>query len=294
MIDKLRKFVNKSFEIIGEEKNQKKLKNINLGLSMLCLFFIIRIFNDYRVQESFTFKLYLNEVIIIFIFYITSSVIWSNFMKMNYNGNFLEYFSNWSFSKLGKYIPSGIMTVSVRINQRLPKGQDSKKIFFGLFEEQFIFPLISIPPLFVSLYYLNNENKFLIFFLTLILSFLIIRFAYFKIKPKYISMLDQKLLFILNVSIQLILFYQIAINLSYENPLIVALYYYIATSIGLFFVGVPGGIGIREMIFLTLTNNFLGNIYLFNFILKTRLLFVVFDLFFGLIGLAKSTITKNN
>ncbi len=294
MIDKLRTFVNKSFEIIGEENNQKKLKNINLGLSMLCLFFIIRIFNDYRVQESFTFKLYLNEVIIIFIFYITSSVIWSNFMKMNYNGNFLEYFSNWSFSKLGKYIPSGIMTVSVRINQRLPKGQDSKKIFFGLFEEQFIFPLISIPPLFVSLYYLNNENKFLIFFLTLILSFLIIRFAYFKIKPKYISMLDQKLLFILNVSIQLILFYQIAINLSYENPLIVALYYYIATSIGLFFVGVPGGIGIREMIFLTLTNNFLGNIYLFNFILKTRLLFVVFDLFFGLIGLAKSTITKNN
>ena len=294
MIDKLRKFVNKSFEIIGEEKNQKKLKNINLGLSMLCLFFIIRIFNDYRVQESFTLKLYLNEVIIIFIFYITSSVIWSNFMKMNYNGNFLEYFSNWSFSKLGKYIPSGIMTVSVRINQRLPKGQDSKKIFFGLFEEQFIFPLISIPALFASLKYLNSENKFFIFFLTLILSFLIIRFIYFKVKPEYISMLDQKLLCLLNVSIQLILFYQIAINLSYENPLIVALYYYLATSIGLFFIGVPGGIGIREMIFLTLTNNFLGNIYLINFILKTRLLFVIFDLFFGLIGLTKSTITNEN
>ena len=107
-------------------------------------------------------------------------------------------------------------------------------------------------------------------------------------------MLDQKILFLLNVSIQLILFYQIAINLSYENPLIVALYYYLATSIGLFFIGVPGGIGIREMIFLTLTNNFLGNIYLINFILKTRLLFVIFDLFFGLIGLTKSTITNKN
>ena len=215
-------------------------------------------------------------------------------MKINYGGNFLEYFSNWSFSKLGKYIPSGIMTVSVRINQKLPRGQDSKKIFFGLFEEQFIFPLISIPALFASLNYLNSENKFFIFFLTLILSFLIIRFIYFKVKPEYISMLDQKILFLLNVSIQLILFYQIAINLSYENPLIVALYYYLATSIGLFFIGVPGGIGIREMIFLTLTNNFLGNIYLINFILKTRLLFVIFDLFFGLIGLTKSTITNKN
>lgn len=290
MIDKLKKITNNAFELISNEKSQKGLKNINLLLSFFCLLFVANIFIDYKNEQSFTFKVYLDEIVIIFISYLISSSIWANFMKSNYGGNFLDYFYNWSFSKLGKYIPSGIMTVSVRINQELPKKQNSKKIFFGLFEEQFIYPLIAIPALFISLNLSSNENKFYIFLITLSINFIVFRYIYFKIKPEFISMLDQKFLFLLNLLIQLVLFYQIAINLNYDAPLTVALYYYLSTSIGLFFIGVPGGIGIRELIFLTLTNNFLGNIELINFILKTRLLIIIFDLIFGSIGLIKTTL----
>lgn len=290
MIDKLKKITNNTFELISNEKSQKSLKNINLLLSFFCLLFVTNIFIDYRNEQNFTFKVYFDEIAIIFISYLISSSIWANFMKSNYGGSFSNYFYNWSFSKLGKYIPSGIMTVSVRVNQELPKKQNSKKIFYGLFEEQFIYPLIAIPALFISLNLSSNENKLYIFLITLAISFILFRYIYFKIKPEYISMLDQKFLFLLNLLIQLVLFYQIAINLNYDEPFTVALYYYLSTSIGLFFIGVPGGIGIRELIFLTLTNNFLGNIELINFILKTRLLFIIFDLIFGLIGLIKTTL----
>ena len=36
-----------------------------------------------------------------------SGTLWSKFMQSNYKGRFRDYFFNWSYSKMGKYIPSG-------------------------------------------------------------------------------------------------------------------------------------------------------------------------------------------
>ena len=52
----------------------------------------------------------------------------------------------------------------------------------------------------------------------------------------------------------------------------------------LFFIGVPAGIGIREAIFLMVTNNFLADVLLLDYAIKVRLVFIIADLFFGLIG----------
>ena len=69
--------------------------------------------------------------------------------------------------------------------------------------------------------------------------------------------------------------------------------YLLATYIGLFFIGVPAGIGIREAIFLSVGNLVIDDLYLFSFLIKIRILLIFMDAFFGLMGLIKSNIIKN-
>ena len=69
------------------------------------------------------------EIILTLIFYMNSGTLWSKFMQSNYKGRFRDYFFNWSYSKMGKYIPSGIMTLSVRVNQNFNKKQNQKILF---------------------------------------------------------------------------------------------------------------------------------------------------------------------
>ena len=70
-----------------------------------------------------------------------------------------------------------------------------------------------------------------------------------------------------------------------DTRVVSSIFYFLSSSIGLFFVGVPAGLGIREFIFLFVTNNTLTNIELIDFIITTRLLFVGFDFLFGFGGM---------
>ena len=84
-------------------------------------------------------------------------------MKRNYGGSSANYFYTWALSKLGKYIPSGIMILTSRLNQKLPKNKDSKNIFIGLLEEQFLLPLTGfLSSLFFLMFRVENY-KLLIF-----------------------------------------------------------------------------------------------------------------------------------
>jgi uncharacterized membrane protein YbhN (UPF0104 family) len=81
--------------------------------------------------------------------------------------------------------------------------------------------------------------------------------------------------------------YFIAENIGYEDSITIACYYFLSSSLGLFFIGVPAGIGIREAIFLMVTNNFSTDVLLLDYAIKVRLVFIIVDLLFGLIGFLK-------
>ena len=74
-------------------------------------------------------------------------------------------------------------------------------------------------------------------------------------------------------------------NLGFDNYLYQGLYYLIASYSALLFVGVPSGIGIREGIFLLLSDinfNFSDQIEALIYI---RLLYLITDILFGITGL---------
>ena len=275
-------------EKISSESLQQKIKIINLLLSFGCIYFIFEIFNDFISKENFEININIIEFILIFLSYLLSGAIWSNYMSSNYEGKFSLYFYNWSYSQLGKYFLSGILSVSIRLNQKLQKSKTPKALLYGLLEEQFLVSIITIPTL--SIFLFINLSQYKILFLTLIflINFFLIKKIYYKFKPEIVSMYDQTFLLIIYISIQIIIFYTIAKNLGYEDPFLISVFYYLSCSIGLFFVGVPAGIGIREFIFFFITNKTIGNYELVEFIFTTRILYIGFDLIFGLFGLFKN------
>ena len=110
-------------EKISSESLQQKIKIINLLLSFGCIYFIFEIFNDFISKENFEININIIEFILIFLSYLLSGAIWSNYMSSNYEGKFSLYFYNWSYSQLGKYFSSGILSVSIRLNQKLQKSK---------------------------------------------------------------------------------------------------------------------------------------------------------------------------
>ena len=293
MKDRLYKFTNNLLHLISNETVQNNLKKINLVFSFFCLLFIFKTLLEVGDQDSINFVFSLNEIIAILIFYITTGTLWSKFLISNYGGIFADYFFNWSYSKIGKYIPSGFITISVRLNQSFPKNKNSKKLIFGLLEEQFLIPLIGIPSLFLCLFFENDLQIYLVFISSLLVIFLGVKYIYSSTKTEFISMSNQSLLFLFNQIYPLFMYYIIALNLNYENPLQISIMYLLATYIGLFFIGVPAGIGIREAVFLSLGNLAFDDIYLFNFLIKIRILLIFMDVLFGLFGLAKTYNKKN-
>ena len=78
-------------------------------------------------------------------------------------------------------------------------------------------------------------------------------------------------------------------NLGYENFLNQGIYYLIASYVGLLFVGIPAGIGIREAIFIFLlgtedliSEEILSLIYI-------RMLYLIVDSIYGLSGFIHKT-----
>jgi len=117
----------------------------------------------YLSEESFKilFSINLLEVLLLGIIYFIVGVTWVNFSADTVYTKKKNIFFNWCYSNIGKYFPGGIGLISIRLNQDTEKG-NSKKILFGLFEEQFLIPGLSLPVLFVSSFFLDNEYFYIL------------------------------------------------------------------------------------------------------------------------------------
>ena len=288
---KLKNFFTQFFIYISKENNQKKLKKINLGLSIVCVFFIVSILDGY--QNSFSFKsIKFSEITLLFIAYFTAGYLWSTYMKDNFKGNFKDYFYNWALSNVGKFFPSGVMLLAVRLNQDTEE-KSSKDIFYGVLEEQFLFPIISIPALGFVIFFEHGNYSMYFFPIYLVVFFYIVKKIYVRTKIRNKSLIDYPTLFLLSLYIQFLTLYHIAESIGYDNPFRIAAYYLLSSSLGLFFVGVPAGFGIREAIFFTITNSFMGNAFLLEYIVKVRVIYLLADIFFGVLGFLNIYL-KNN
>lgn len=263
---------------------QKKLKITNLTLSLFSILFLTNIVIE--VEQDFNFfNLTFVEFLFCLFYYLSNALLWISFMRNNYSGSTKEYFYNWAYSKIGKYIPGGLMVFSVRFNQKIEKNKDPKNIFYGVLEEQFLTPTVAIISIsFTFIFYNFFENQF-IFFGSTMLAFYVFKKFYDKYSRNYTSLINSNLLFLTHLNLNFLFFFFVSDNLGIENSFQFALLYYLAASLAIVFVGIPAGIGVREIIFYFISGSLLMDSYVFSMMIRVRIILLIFDLIFGLIGI---------
>lgn len=274
----------KIFNILVSDKYQKYLKRINSIVALFCIVYISNIYYENKINLNLLISINISELFLLVLANLFSMIMWIKYMNFNYGSNTIYYLANWSYSKLGKYFPVGILTFSIRLNQEFNKNSSSKKIFTGLLEEQFLGPITLIPALVFYFLSFPIQKSIYLFYFYILISVYIVKKTYYKIFKPNNSLLDFSFLLSLTHFSMFLFILQISSRSNFDFPILISILYFLATSLSNIFVGVPAGIGIREFIFLFITNNYLSNLDLVNFIFEIRLALITVDFLIAISG----------
>lgn len=281
----------KFFITLQKDSFQKKLKITNLTLSVFSVLFLANIINEIEYDLNF-FNITFIEFLICFFYYLSNAFLWISFMRNNYSGSKKDYFYNWAYSKIGKYIPGGLMIFTVRLNQKVEKNKDPKNIFYGVIEEHFLAPAVAIISISLTLIFYNHFEKQFIFFISTVISFFVFKKLYSKYSRNYSSLINSNLLFLIHLNLNFLFFFFVSNSLGIENSFQFALLYFLSASLAILFIGIPAGIGVREIIFYFISGSLILDTYVFSMMIRVRIILLIFDLIFGLIGII-GTFSKN-
>ena len=277
--------LNKLFLLLNSEKVQVRLKKFNLLISLISFIYIYQLINNNLIDSSFEFNLNFIDLTVLIITYLFVGITWVKFSSKDNKKIYKDIFFDWSYSNIGKYVPGGIGVISIRLNQG-DSSKNSKKIFFGLLEEQFLVPFLSLPVLVTCLYFVNGNNLIYLLIILQIIFVFLVKLIYFKNESlKNNSLLNYSNYLLVSILLTNFLTILIFYNLGFDNYLYQGLYYLIASYSALLFVGVPSGIGIREGIFLLLADVNFSLSDQIEALIYIRLLYLIADLLFGLSGM---------
>ena len=286
--------MSKKFEsilkILESEKNQKNIKKLNIFLSILAVFFIGRLYSEFnftslKISNTFIFALIM-QLMFLFVLY----KIWRNFLINNNVETNTSYLDNWGQANLNKYIPGGIGLSITKISIAKNLSIDSKKILFGMIEDQLRGAVLVFPFFIISLILESELQKIYFYFFSITLGLYLMS----KISNQYSKRLNFKSLFSRNLIfiflsniIQVVINYLVLSTLldsSNVELIYISILYCVSASLSLIFIGSPAGIGIRELIFYIYSSSLLTNEIMLSYLLLIRIISVVADVSFYLLS----------
>ena len=286
--------MSKKFEailkILESEKNQKNIKKFNIFLSILAVFFIGRLYSEFnltslKISNIFIFAL-ITHLIFLFVLY----KIWRNFLINNNIETNTSYLDNWGQANLNKYIPGGIGLSITKISIAKNLSIDSKKILFGMIEDQLRGAVLVFPFFIISFILKSELQKIYLYFFSITLALYLIS----KISNQYSKKLNFKSIFSRNLIfiflsniIQVVINYLVLSTLldsSNVELIYISILYCVSASLSLIFIGSPAGIGIRELIFYIYSSSLLTNEIMLSYLLLIRIISVVADVSFYLLS----------
>jgi hypothetical protein len=275
---------------LESEKNQTKIKKFNIALSFLAIFFIARLYSEFnltsfKITNRFTLALVI-QLVVLFLSY----KIWRNFLINNNVEINSSYLDNWSQANINKYIPGGLGLSITRFSIAKNLSMDSKKLFFGMIEDQFKGILIVFPFIIASFIFVSELQKNYFYLFSILLTLYLLS----KISNKYSKKLNFKSLFSKNfIFIFLSNITQVGVNFLVLSTLLestnvqliyISILYSVSASLSLIFIGSPAGLGIRELIFYIYSSNLLTNEIMLSYLFLIRIIFIVTDVSFYLLS----------
>jgi len=286
--------MNKKFEdilkILESEKNQKNIKKFNIFLSILAVFFIGRLYSEFnfislKISNTYIFALIM-QLMFLFVLY----KIWRNFLINNNVETNTSYLDNWGQANLNKYIPGGIGLSITKISIAKNLSIDSKKILFGMIEDQLRAAVLVFPFLIISFILKSELQKIYFYFFSITLAlYLMSKISYqYSKRLNFKSLFSRNLIFIFfSIVIQVVINYLVLSTLldsSNVELIYISILYCVSASLSLIFIGSPAGIGIRELIFYIYSSSLLTNEIMLSYLLLIRIISVVADVSFYLLS----------
>ena len=277
-------------KILESEKNQKNIKKFNIFLSILAVFFIGRLYSEFNLTSLKISNIFIFALIMHLMFLFVLYKIWRNFLINNNVDANTSYLDNWSQANLNKYIPGGIGLSITKISIAKNLSIDSKKILFGMIEDQLRGAVIVFPFFIISFILKSELQKIYLYFFSITLALYLIS----KISNQYSKKLNFKSLFgrnlifiFLSNIIQVVINYLVLSTLldsSNVELIYISILYCVSASLSLIFIGSPAGIGIRELIFYIYSSSLLTNEIMLSYLLLIRIISVVTDVSFYLLS----------
>lgn len=251
-------------------------KVFNTFLSLAAIVYVYRFALDKNISFTFDPK-YLINLPILWLAYFLFSYCWS--LIINQNNYDFDYSKIWFNSLLGKYLPFKIGLPLFRIaeSKKIKNDLDSKNNIVSLLGEQLLSIFWGV--YFGALYFIPDTipkiNTITIGFilgLLIVHSLALVNKNLMRYKKIILSMMFGQFL----VLIYFILVYFSMFN-SFNFDYVLA--YILTSSISLFFIGSPAGIGIREYLYIQLLNSATSNPEILSFAITLRILYFITDVF---------------
>ena len=259
--------------------NNRYFKLIQAVVTSLAFYYLYNFFRSEVNTSEIDLQVGTNSLLVIALFFLINnlhSLGWSNLYTKEQDFNYKDTYLFAMKSHIGKYSFVKFGNFFIRLSQNYE--QTKKKDFLAkAVLEQSVLVIFGIS--FGIFYILSSSSAVLIIFLIVILNFLLIYIFNEFINKKLRSSIETKtfLFYIATVFLQfgsLSIFFN---SVGFDEYLYFAGIYLFSSAISIVVSVIPAGLGVKESIFIYLSNGILNSTSFLNLLIELRILFIISD-----------------
>ena len=260
--------------------NNKYFQLIQVFVTSLAFYYLYNFFKNEVNSSEINLQIGTNSLLIIVLLFLANSFHSYGWADLFSKENEFDYKDTYLFamkSHIGKYSFIKFGNFFIRLSQNY-EATEKKKFFTKAVLEQIILVVFGLS---FGLFYVLPLNSLIsIIFLVIVLNFILM-----YIFRKFINKKTKTLIEIKNfrfyIATTFLQFSSLSIyfnNLDFEEYLYFAGIYLFSSAISIIVSVIPAGLGVKESIFLYVSNGIFNSVYFLNILIQIRILFIIADI----------------
>ena len=259
--------------------NNRYFKLIQLIVTSLAFYYLYNFFRNEVNTSDIDLKIGPNSLLIITLFFLANnlhSLGWSDLYTKEQGFNNKDTYLFAMKSHIGKYSFVKFGNFFIRLSQNYEKTK-KKDFFTKALLEQTVLVIFGIS--FGLFYVLSAYSAILIIFFVVLFNFLLIYVFNKFINKKIKSSIEIKT-FSFYIATMFLQFFSLSIffnSVGFDEYLYFAGIYLFSSAISMVVSVIPAGLGVKESIFIYVSNGILNNTFYLNLLIELRILFIISD-----------------
>ena len=259
--------------------NNRYFKLIQVIVTSLAFYYLYNFFRNEVNTSEINLQIGTNSLLVILLFFLANnlhSLGWSDLYTKEQGFDHKDTYLFAMKSHIGKYSFVKFGNFFIRLSQNYEKTK-KKDFFTKALLEQTVFVIFGIS--FGLFYVLSAYSAILIIFFVVLFNFLLIYVFNKFINKKIKSSIEIKT-FRFYIATMFLQFFSLSIffnSVGFDEYLYFAGIYLFSSAISIVVSVIPAGLGVKESIFIYVSNGILNNTFYLNLLIELRILFIISD-----------------